>query len=192
MRIPLPWRSGNGAARPELPSLAYPLYPPPRVAVLGVDLAAEFDVRSFPRWSVCELEAFQPEALAGNMAELTTVARLRRHGQMALRCLKYPIVVLTQAGEAPLDAARHEDLWNWFGLPVFEQIRDRQGNLIAYECEARAGFHLAPGVVLDAAMSGLRWFSGATRERCHCGVATTRLLPHTVQEPAAISARAVG
>lgn len=186
MRIPLPWKR-NVITKPQLPSLVYPLYPSPRVAVLGTSMDEEFGVRSFPRWSVCELERFQPEALAGSMAELTTVARLRRHGQMALRCLKYPIVVLTNAGDPPLDASQHDDLWRWFGLPVFEQIRDRRGNLIAYECEARNGYHLAPGVVLDAAMSGLRWFSGATRERCECGAATTRLMPRAEEHSRAIA-----
>jgi hypothetical protein len=181
MWIALPWKR-NGAARPELPSLAYPLYPPPRVAVLGVRLADEPGVRSFPRWSVSELELFQPEALAGSLAELTTIARLRRHGQMALRCLKFPLVVLTPAGAATLDEARHEDLWRWFGLPVFEQIRGPAGNLIAYECEARNGFHLAPSVELDAALPDLRWPGEATQERCDCGSAVTRLMPRLAEQ----------
>jgi hypothetical protein len=149
--------------RKEAPALEYPLAPVPRVAVLGLELRRESGVHSLPVWTVPQLSRLRPMALAGGWADLAAVARLMRAGQLRLPELNYPLVVFTTAGRQPLSGEQHALLWEWFGLPVFEQIRAAGGRLLATECESREGFHLAagadPGEIGAAAVEG----------RCPCG-----------------------
>lgn len=129
-----------------LPPLEYPLAPAPRVAVLGQEVRRETGVHSLPRWTAADLEHLRPMALAGTWSDLAAAARLARAGQLRLPELYYPLVVFTRAGAPPLDEDRHALLWDWFGLPAFEQIRSSKGRLLAMECESREGFHLTAGV----------------------------------------------
>ncbi|MBI4891326.1 MAG: hypothetical protein HY821_11935 [Acidobacteria bacterium] len=133
----------------SLPTLDYPLAPTPRVAVLGAAFRAETGVYSLPQWTPERLTQLRPLALAGSWAELAKAARMVQRGELALPGLLYPLVVLTPAGDAPLSQREHLQLWDWFGLPAWEQIRGQDGKLLAVECEARNGFHLAPGVDVD-------------------------------------------
>jgi hypothetical protein len=143
----------------------YPLDPAPRTAVLGWPLTAEPPVIVMERWTVKQLEAARPEALAGSMRDLVEVAALREMRVLKLRSLSYPLVVITRAGEPRLSEADHDRLWRLFRLPVFEQIRDAGGRLVAWECESRDGFHFAADV---AAGMGGPW---DWPEQCGCGSA---------------------
>jgi hypothetical protein len=127
----------------ELPRLDYPLSTPVRIAVLGDRFRRERGVISLPAWDAARLERCHPLALAGRFEELSLVAHLRAEGRLTLEGLSYPLLVLRHVEEGPLTEPQHEQLWTWFGLPVFQQIRDAAARLIAYECEARDGFHLA-------------------------------------------------
>jgi hypothetical protein len=131
---------------PHLPALQYPLFPAPRIAVLGAALRPETGVHCLPAWTAAQLERLRPMALAGSWNELTTVARLLQAGQLSLPDLRYPLVVFTSSGAGSLSLERHLRLWECFRLPVFEQIRTADGRLLATECESREGFHLADGV----------------------------------------------
>ena len=142
--------------------LGYPLDPAPRTAVLGWPLMAEAQVAVLEDWTVKQLEAARPEALAASIRDLVEVAALREMRVLKLRSLSYPLVVITRAGEARLSEADHDRLWRLFRLPVFEQIRDSGGRLVAWECESRNGFHFAPGV---AAHMGGPW---DWPEQCGC------------------------
>ncbi len=143
------FRPSPAAHRPPSPAgrpaLEYPLAPVPRVAVLGLELRQESGVHSLPLWTVPQLARLRPLALAGSWPDLAAVARIMRAGQLRLPELNYPLVVFTAAGSPPLSGERHAQLWDWFGLPVFEQIRTSGGRLLASECESREGFHLAAG-----------------------------------------------
>ncbi|MBI5084754.1 MAG: hypothetical protein HZB13_09170 [Acidobacteria bacterium] len=140
--------SENAGAHPsELPSLEYPLFPPPRLAVLGAELRPSPGTHCFPYWSAPQLAQLQPMALAGSFEELANVARLEGDGVLLLRDLRYPLVVFTPPAAAPLSDERHDQLWRWFRLPVFEQIRNAAHQLLAWECEAHQGFHLSHGVL---------------------------------------------
>lgn len=127
------------------PALEYPVVPPARIAVLGLELRRETGIHSLPVWTVPQLARLRPLALAGSWADLAAVARLMRAGHLRLPELNYPLVLFTPAGSPPLGEERHSQLWDWFGLPVFEQIRTSSGRLLATECESREGFHLAAG-----------------------------------------------
>lgn len=169
--LPGLWRQTDAPpASAASPRLGYPLDPTPRTAVLGWPLMAEPQVTVFEAWTVKRLEAARPEALAGSIRDLVEVAALREMRVLKLRSLSYPLVVITRAGEARLSEADHDRLWRLFRLPVFEQIRDSGGRLVAWECESRNGFHFAPGV---AARMGGPW---DWPEQCACdSVATVQL-----------------
>lgn len=130
-------------------TLHYPLYPAPRVAVLGLELAGPAGVRCFPEWTPEELEGMRPQALAGWWHDLAEVAQQVRSGRLALPDLQYPILVFSRPGAAPLPQRCHSLLWDWLRVPAFVQVRNEKGELLAFECSARDGFHLAPGA--DAA-----------------------------------------
>ncbi len=143
--------------------LHYPLDPLPRTLVLGQALQMEPNVRSLLHWTVKQIESARPQALAGPLRDLIEVASLRELGILKLRSLSFPLVVITRDGEARLSEADHERLWRLFRLPVFEQVRDRNGRLLAWECEARDGFHLAadaPSALMELT---------PCREHCACG-----------------------
>jgi hypothetical protein len=141
MALPLP-RATAGAGPPPLD---YPIAAPPRIAVLGAEVHRQSGIHSLPRWTVADLARLRPMALAGPWADLAAAARLLRAGQLQLPELHYPLVVFTRAGTPPLGPDRHAQLWEWYGLPAFEQIRSSSFRLLAMECESRQGFHLAPG-----------------------------------------------
>lgn len=153
------------AAGALAPALEYPLCPTPRIAVLGTPVQEESGVHCLPGWTAGQLARLRPMALAGSWDELSTVARLMKAGHLSLPELRYPIIAFTLAGAPCLSEEQHQHLWNWFRVPVFEQIRTLEGKLIAVECDARAGFHLAEG----AEARELGGPAIATGIGCRCG-----------------------
>lgn len=154
------------------PALQYPLSPEPRVAVFEMELAMRRG-KVFPAdWTEAQLETFQPEALAGSFDQLMRVSALLREGRLHLPDLSLPLVAITRPHEDRLSVEQQNELWACFQLPVFEQIRDASGELLAYECEARDGFHVAS----EFRPTGI-W--RITTERCDCGLATMRMFPAT-------------
>jgi hypothetical protein len=164
--LPGLWRQTASSAAPAgLHSLEYPLDPMPRVAVLGWPLRPDPQTPVFETWSVKQLESARPQALAGSLKDLIEVAALREMRVLKLRSLSYPLVVITSPGESRLNEADHDRLWRLFRLPVFEQIRDMHGRLLAWECESRNGFHFAPDA--PARMAGhIEW-----PKQCNCELA---------------------
>ena len=161
--LPGLWRQTESFAAPAaLYSLEYPLDPMPRVAVLGLSLRSERRVPVFETWTVKQLESARPQALAGSLKDLIEVAALREMRVLKLRSLSYPLIVITRLSEPRLSESDHDRLWRLFRLPVFEQVRDITGRLVAWECESRNGFHVAPDA--PARMAGsVEW-----PEQCNC------------------------
>jgi hypothetical protein len=105
------------------------------------------------------------------------------------------MVVLTDVGtNAPLEQGQRDLLWFAFRVPVFEQLRDWDGYVIARECETHNGLHLESGV--DARMEqGELWISGRgtglagsiAHEHCECGAEST-VLRDLARMPAATGA----
>lgn len=130
----------HGASN-RLPALEYPLQPWPRIAVLGLAVRQESGIAVFPEWSNQNLPAVNPRALAGWLPDLEHVARLRDSGRLALPELSFPLLVFSTPEDGPLTEIEHDRLWTAFKLPVFEQIRTRDGQLVAVECDSKHGFH---------------------------------------------------
>lgn len=170
MRLSLPsfFRPQRAGANPS-PPLGYPLFPAPRMAVLGCEVQEAPGVYCLPEWSAADVAQIRPLALAASFSDYARLAALIRTGALALPELQYPLLVFSLPGEGPLTHEQHDEMWAWFGLPCFEQIRDADGRLLAQECEARDGFHLTaqarPGDLGGRLVHTL----------CECGQVTPRV-----------------
>lgn len=162
LRKALALKQQRHAADPKAP-LRYPVSPQPRVAVLGAELKGPSGTHCFLSWSAEELRRLRPQALAGWWNDLAEVARLVLAGELELPQLQFPILVFSRPESAPLPPRCHDLLWDWFRVPTLEQIRAADGQLLAYECMARSGFHLAPQAA-PGALSLVR-----AGRPCRCG-----------------------
>lgn len=133
----------------------------PRVAVLVPWFKAKDPVRIFPNGWCREAEAFKPQAIAGTREQLLQLAALRIE-------VTHALIALTKPGEPLLTSSDRDQLWRAFGVPVFEQLVEDNGELLAAECEAHQGLHLCvtelSGYALDA-------------DPCPCGSKAPRLIP---------------
>jgi hypothetical protein len=130
-----------------------------------------------PGTALDELCALAPEAIAAPLQRALDLADARMKGLMDLPSLSFAVVVLTDLSGAPLDRRQRDLLWRAFQVPVFEQLRDWDGEVIARECEAHSGLHLIEGT--DARIEhGELWIDNRrtgragsiTHEHCECGV----------------------
>lgn len=158
----------------------YPLDPAPRTAVLAAcfrqpllrpKLRPNYPIRVFPRgWSE-EVSAFAPAAIAASREQLLELVASARPP-----VLTHAVIVLENAGTAPLPANERVSLWRAFRVPVFEQIVGPHGELLAAECEAHDGLHIET--------SGLTWDGYRLEDAlCGCGRGTPRLVSAEPAEP---------
>jgi hypothetical protein len=119
-------------------------------------------VRVFRAGEWKALQRFRPEAIAAWHSDLLLIGQLYRSGTLALPDFNAPFLVFTHPETGPLSEEQHRHLWSLFGLPFFEQVRDSAGRLLAWECEARDGFH-----VDSSGLASLQ--ASALTEGCPCG-----------------------
>jgi hypothetical protein len=121
---------------PRKAALRYPVGPAPRTAVLAPWFRSKDAVRVFAEgW--CDAAArFRPAALAGTRRQLLELAA------EAAPELTHAVIVVSQLGEPLLTTAERQRLWRAFRVPVFTQIVDERGRLLAAECEAHDGLHV--------------------------------------------------
>ena len=79
--------------------------------------------------------------------------------------------VHSSAREGLLDEGSRDVLWEAFGVPLFEHLIGPDGEVIAAECDAHRGLHLAQGVDLPAGFLCI-----IERGRCACGRSSPRLV----------------
>jgi hypothetical protein len=149
-----------------------------------------------PGTALDELCALAPEAIAAPLHRALDLAEARMKGLADLSSLSFALVVLTDVSGAPLDERQRDLLWKAFRVPVFEQLRDWDGDVMARECETHNGLHLMAGV--DARIEqGELWVDGRqtgltgsiTQELCECGV-ESGVLRHLAVLPAVRAAAA--
>jgi len=148
----------------------YPLEAVPRTAVLSAcfrqaRLRLNYPVRVFPQGWSAEASAFGPSAIAAPLEHLLRLASSDRPP-----VLSHAVIVLANPGDPIFSIADRERLWKAFRVPVFEQIIDPNGALIAAECEAHDGLHIEIPV---SPWDGYRLELSA----CGCGRKTPRLTP---------------
>ncbi len=173
---------------PNSPSrdLESPWQPLPRIAVLnpwfkvrgGVEVHADRDWRS--------LKTFEPEALAAPGSDLLRLANaiLAEDGALPLR---YGLVAFTRLGDPLLCLNQRETLWKAFEVPVYEQLRGPDGELLAAECDAHLGLHVHDAWVNSAPCPQRNGTSNHVHRvdfsPCECGQPSARLLRTDAFEP---------
>ena len=122
---------------------------------------SEFSPEELP-W----LRAWSPAVLVLPLRLALSLADQKRCGAFHLPSLNTAIVVLTSADDSLADYHR-DILWRAFGVPVFEQLRNADGAVIARECEVHDGLHI---VASDSKLRG-----EIVTDSCACGQETPRL-----------------
>jgi len=119
-------------------------------------------------------QRFRPAVIGAAWDDLAALVRAWDPGwPMPARA----IVAFRCAGKPAAPPALRDLLWNTFGVPVFEQYLGPNLELLAFECEAHDGLHLANAGVHDPGCA-LR------TELCACGNPTPRLCAVEEPEPA--------
>lgn len=144
-----------------------PLPVPARTALLDTGFHAGSNMNEFSPEEIPWLRAWSPAVLVAPLRVALSLADQKRRGIFNLPSLNTAIVVLTSIDDSPLVDHHRDILWNAFGVPVFEQLRNSDGSVIARECEIHDGLHLAdPGFIPKGEV-----VTGA----CACGQETARL-----------------
>ena len=143
---------------------------PARVALFENGFAVDGAIRQFTAFEVGLLADYVPAALVLPLQLALTLADQKQRGLLDLPTLTTAIVVLTSLGTRMLD--HHRDLlWRAFAVPVFEQLRNEEGIVIARECEVHDGLHIDQ----EAVLPDLSSLGEVVREHCECGAETPRL-----------------
>ena len=128
------------------------------------------------------VESICPEALAAPLDAALELVELKAGAQIELRSLSFALVVFTGPSRPRLDYEQRDRLWRAFQVPIFEQFCGPDAAVIAHECEAHDGLHLAPGGGARIEEGELRIGNYATglaalldTGHCECGVETPRL-----------------
>jgi len=123
-----------------------------------------------------------PEAIAAPLDAAVALANACARGSLKLPSLSFALVVLTDVDNAPLDEHYRDLFWRAFRVPVFEQLQEWDGTVVARECEVHDGLHLVSGA--DARVEHDRLWIGGRRtglsasviaDHCDCGTETSRL-----------------
>lgn len=152
-----------------------------RTAVLCRGFKDGKNVRVFPRGWCEEAADFQPAAVAGGKAQLLELLHVKPES------LNRALVAVLRPGDRFLTEAERDRFWRTLGVPLFEQIMDRSGKLLAAECEAHEGLHVAvPEEELKLDMTEFQF----DRSACGCGRKTPRLIPSGREDLLSLAASA--
>ena len=139
-------------------TFASPLQIPCRIAILCGLFEESPGVRCFEPEELAEVESYDPQIIGGSVQTLLRFAPVVRAARA--------IVPFSGARLGDVTTRDRDLLWTAFQVPVFEQRLGMDGTVIARECEAHDGLHLA--------VTG--WFHGPLRkEFCECGRTEPRI-----------------
>ncbi len=152
--------------------LHFPLPAPARVAVLQTGFTLERNAREFDAGDLASLREWEPEAIVAPLRTALSLAEQKLGGALDLPALNVAIVVLTDVDGEILAEHHRELLWKAFGVPVFEQLRNREGAVVARECEVHDGLHVDE-IRVAHELSALN--AAVVNDPCECGSETPRL-----------------
>lgn len=121
----------------------FPLKPIPKTALLLAGAPARGRIRRFAHEDVHALSRFAPELIAGSVTDLLALSDANRRAHGILPPLRRAVIVYTGLDLPPLEEALREEIYARFEVPVFEQLLGLDGELLAWECQAHDGLHLA-------------------------------------------------
>ena len=156
MQVRIPWG--------KKPVLAYPIPPAPPTAILVDCFRSSGNLRVFEKGWSAEAAQFAPAAIAATPAQLDALSAEQ------IPSLRYAVIALVGANEPRLTESDRERFWRAFRVPVFEQLIDKKGGLLAAECEAHDGLHVESTGVAPRAGEVIE----ATP--CGCGKTSPRLI----------------
>ena len=179
------------ARNPKTPLIELPFPISPTLRLVQLSSGPKFaNVQPFvpKRWS--DLQLFAAQVVIGSLSQVLRLADRAAAGSFDASSIDHALVILTRCGAQPLTDIRRVTLWQSFGVPLFELYLGLDHSLLAAECEAHEGWHLASGIafatldsgelILDGAgNSGLRTGLSAYLEEqaaCACGRSSLRLL----------------
>lgn len=195
MRLTKLLRLNGSAASPPAQEIQGPWQARLRVAVLAPWFPVKGRARVFERVSVPALRRYRTEAVAGPVDVLRWLAELLLGSAEPLPSLKYGVIALTGNGHPSLTESDRDLFWRAFQVPVFEQFRAPEGQLLASECDAHNGLHVCSLALLDhpALKFTTNVESIISHEPCACGQTSPRLLwPDGKAAPTARSMAASG
>ena len=116
---------------PRRSTLIYPVPPTPRTAVLGGWFRPAGPVRVFPGgWN----------REAAEFAQSIAARREQLEELIGIADPTHALILIRYEWEDAIPWRARRRLWDAFGVPLFEQIVDASGDLLAAECEAHQGF----------------------------------------------------
>jgi hypothetical protein len=166
-------RRVGGIARSQI--LRFPLHVSARIAVVDAEFHLTGGMKAFDSDDIPGILRYAPEVLVLPVSRALALADQKLRGVIDLPSLKYGIVVLSSADASAVGLleSHHRDLlWKAFPVPVFEQLCNGDGRVVAHECEVHDGLHFDPNVV-TAEWAGLR--VEIVRAECDCGLEMPRL-----------------
>jgi hypothetical protein len=133
-----------------------------------------------------------PEAIVATLSNAIQLADVRLSGPSRVPAPSFGLVVLTDVAGPALDERHRDLLRRAFHAPVFEQLRNWDGDVIARECEAHGGLHLLSGIDVRLE-AGKLWVdnrrtdieAAMVPDPCECGAETIRL--HSLRRVDAIA-----
>jgi hypothetical protein len=181
------FRSGHKGAPPSQPCSTF-WETEARIALVQPWYRAEAPARTFDL-DAAAIGRFAPDVL---VASPSVLAKLASTG---LESPKRGIVAVHAPGMAMMREADRTALWTRFQVPVYQQLRGFQGELLAAECDAQTGFHAHEAVaywevqqqqLIYTNLVNLRhpvlrlatgWFGDLEKSRCGCGAVSPRIFP---------------
>lgn len=112
------------------------------VAAVTPWFQVEGKVRLVLHLSCQTLMETKPEALAAPVAVLRRIAATIAAGTLQLPTLRYGLLAWAGISRPYLTPDDRDLFWRTFQVPVFEQFRGFQGELLAAECDCHDGMHI--------------------------------------------------
>lgn len=139
-----------------------------------------------------------PRSVAGSFSALESLAGDIRSGRAPMIPTLRRVTVHSRLDRGLLRDVDRDALWRAFEIPVFEQMRGFDGELLAWECEAHTGLHVSAecavvetsgngggGELVLTSLAGLRypmlriltgWIGRYAEGLCECGEASGRVI----------------
>jgi phenylacetate-CoA ligase len=134
----------NGSEpRGPLRELYWPLPPAASAAVLMEGFREHRTVKVFGDEQRGDWMRFAPEALAGPAPELRRLAELVESRLIGIPRPVHSVIAFSLLPQAFLSEEARDLFWRVFRVPVFAQILSPSCEVLAWECEAHQGYHVA-------------------------------------------------
>lgn len=114
-----------------------------RTAVLAEVVRGGTAARVFANGLGRRLKWYRPEAVAGSPERLRQLALAWERCGAKESPRVQAVIIIRRPWDPPLGEAEREQLWRAFEAPLFERWLGEAGELLAWECEAHQGLHLA-------------------------------------------------